>query len=246
MKSTAVVFRGTAQVLDAYVANDVPTWALVIGNDVFCAYEGVDIEEGKGLLAEALKRLKEGNSRATMDLRVYKLKDGQDILSNTPHLRAFRFALFNESDLSPFDYGQQTARAQYEARFEEMNREIQELKLALTKAEEEPEETPSTVNAMISGILENPAVKQALSMRLIGLIDKIIPMNPAGRPAAIAGIEGQGGIRSLLDEGQQMKVQQAINILCQKDAQLGDHLLGVANIAVTNPAQYTMIVGMLK
>jgi hypothetical protein len=41
-------------------------------------------------------------------------------------------------------------------------------------------------------------------------------------------------------------VQQAVNILCTRDPKLGDHLLGVANIAVTNPGQYNMLIGMLK
>jgi hypothetical protein len=100
---------------------------------------------------------------------------------------------------------------------------------------------------MISGILEMPNVKQALSLKLIGLIDKIVPMNIGGGPraAAIAGIEGQG-IKSLLDADQQQKVQQAVNILCSRDAKLGDHLMGIANIALNDPGQYTMLTGMLK
>lgn len=245
MKSTAVVFRGIAQVLDAYQANDIAPWALIIGNDVFCAFDGSDMEAGRAMLDETLRRLHQGNSRATFDLRVYKLKGDQEILSNTPHLRAFKFSLYADSDQTPFEHGRREASLMYDQKFEEMSREIAELKKALAEAEEQDdEEKPSSVNGMLAGILELPNVKQALSLKLLGLIDKIVPMNPGGaaRPAAIAGIEGS----SLLDYDQQQKVQQAINILCSRDAKLGDHLLSVANIAVTNPAAYTTLIGMLK
>ena len=248
MKSTAVVFRGIAQVLDAYEANDIGPWALIIGNDVFCAYSENSVEAGKAMLDETLRRLHAGNSRATFDLRVYKIKPDQDILSNTPHLRAFKFSLYEDSDQTPFEHGRRQASMMYDSKLEAMTKEIAELKAALSAAETgQDEEKPNSVNGMIAGILELPNVKQALSMKLVGLIDKIVPMNLGGssaRPAAIAGIEGGGG--SLLDVDQQMKVQQAVNILCSRDAKLGDHLLGVANIAVTNPEQYTMLIRMLK
>jgi hypothetical protein len=247
MKSTAVVFRGIAQVLDAYEANDIGPWALIIGNDVFCAYNDGDVAAGKAMLDETLRRLHAGNSRATFDLRVYKIKSDQDILSNTPHLRAFKFSLYEDSDQTPFEHGRRQASLMYEQKFEEMSKEIAELKASVAAAEEDEEpEKQNSVNGMLAGILEMPNVKQALSMKLIGLIDKIVPMNLGGaaRPAAIAGIEGEGG--SLLDADQQQKVQQAVNILCRKDAKLGDHLMSIANIAITNPGQYNMLVGMLK
>src|SRR5208337_1062827 len=95
-----------------------------------------------------------------------------------------------------------------------MQQEIQELKAELARAEEEEEgvEEDRSLNKMISGFIEQPQIKQALTMRLLGLIDKVVPLPTAQRPAAIAGIETQ----SLLDQDQQQKVQQAINILCSK------------------------------
>jgi hypothetical protein len=245
MRSTTVVFRGCAQVIEAYQANDIGPWAIVNGSTILCADETDSVTEGVRTLEDALKRLQVGNSRASFDLKVYKLKAGQEILPNTQEYRGFRFSLYADSEMTPYESGRQNGMVVYDERLQMMQKEISELKAALAKAEEEEEyEKSSSVNAMISGILEMPNVKQALSMKLVGLIDKVIPLNLGGaaRPAAIAGIEG----RSLLDPEQQQKVQQAVNILCSKDAKLGDHLLGVANIAVTNPDQYNMLIRMLK
>jgi hypothetical protein len=251
MKSTGgVVFRGITEVVEAYEANDIGPWALIIGNDVFCACELPTVEEGKPMLEETLRRLHKGNSRVTFDLRVYKLKGSEEIDSSTKHFRGFRFSLYQDSDQTPYEHGRRQAALDYEPRFEEMRKEIEELKGALAKAEEmEEDEKPSSVNQMISGILEMPNVKQALSMKLIGLIDKIVPMNLGGgaRPAAIAGVPASAPSgTSLLDSDQQQKVQQAVNILCTKDAKLGDHLLGVANIAISDPDQYKWLIKMLK
>jgi hypothetical protein len=245
MRSTTVVFRGCTQVIEAYQANDIGPWAIVNGSTILCADEADSVADGARTLEEALKRLQIGNSRASFDLKVYKLKPGQEILPNTQEYRGFRFSLYADNEMTPYENGRQNGLVIYEERFQAMQKEITELKDALAKAEEaEEDEKPSSVNAMISGILEMPNVKQALSMKLIGLIDKIVPMNLGGaaRPAAIAGIEGG----SLLDSEQQQKVQQAVNILCTRDTKLGDHLLGVANIAVTNPDQYKWLIGMLK
>jgi hypothetical protein len=245
MRSTTIVFRGTAQVIEAYQANDIGPWAIVNGQTILCADESETVAEGVKTLEEMLKRLQQGNSRASFDLKVYKLKPGQEIVPNMPEYRGFRFSLYGDDEMTPYEHGRKQGMVVYDERFAEMTREIAELKAALAKAEEEEEEEkPSSVNAMISGILNMPDVQRALSMKLIGLIDKVIPMNMGGasRPAAIAGVGGG----SLLDPEQQQKVQQAINILCSRDAKLGDHLLGVANIAVTNPAQYDMLIKMLK
>lgn len=246
MRSTTIVFRGCAQVIEAYQANDIGPWAIINGSTVLCADEATTTAEGVKTLEEMLARLQRGNSRASFDLKVYKLKPGEEILPTTKEYRGFRFSLYEEGEMTPWESGRRQGLQVYDERLAEMTREITELKAALAKAEEmEEEEKPTSVNAMISGILEMPNVKQALSMKLIGLIDKVIPMNLGGasRPAAIAGVPSGG---SLLDAEQQQKVQQAVNILCTKDAQLGDHLLGVANIAVTNPSQYQWLVDMLK
>jgi hypothetical protein len=244
MRSTTVVFRGIGQVVEAYEANDIGPWAIANGDCILCADNVATTAEGRQSLEETLERLHRGNSRAQFDLRVYKIPADQEITSKTPHLRGFRFSLYEDSEMTPYEHGRKKGMEEYDGKFQVMQQEIAELKLALAKAEEEEvsEERDNSIGAIIGGLLEMPAIKQALQFKLVGLIDKIIPMNTQQRPAAIAGIEGQ----SLLDADQQQKVQQAVNILCTKDARLGDHLLGVARIAAENPGQYALLVNMLK
>jgi hypothetical protein len=244
MRSTTVVFRGISQVVEAYEANDVAAWAIVNGETILCADNPTSVAEGKKMLEETLQRLNRGNSRAAFDLKVYKIKPGEDIMPRTQEYRGFRFSLYEDSEMTPFEHGRKTATEMYDARFAEMQKEIKELKDALAEAEEsEVKEKPGSAMGMISGILELPNVKQALSMKLVGLIDKIVPLNIAARPAAVAGVPT--GEASLLDADQQQKVQQAVYILCSKDAKLGDHLLAIANIAATDIKQYNKLTAML-
>jgi hypothetical protein len=82
---------------------------------------------------------------------------------------------------------------------------------------------------------------------IAGLVSKIIPM-PSGMPAQVAGVPAEQPIKleSVLEPGQPEKVQQAVNILCSQDAKLGDHLLKLANMSLTNHGQFNMLIGMLN
>jgi hypothetical protein len=256
MRSTTIVFRGVEQVVDAYEANDIGPWAIVNGNDILCADSPDTVAHGTGMLREALDRLRAGNCRAAFDLRVYKVPAGTDIEPNMKPYRAFRFSLYEDAELTPYEAGRKRALSEGEGRYTLLQQEINELKAKVAEYEsEELEPTkPDTIGAMIGGFLEDPMIKQALKVRMIGLIDKIVPLNPQNRPAAIAGINGPAMTTtdqaqpkaSILMPDQQQKAQAALNTLCGIDPKLGDHLAAIAKIAVEDPKQYSFIVGMLK
>ena len=93
-------------------------------------------------------------------------------------------------------------------------------------------------------------IKQALTMRMVGLIDHVIPLRSVNRPAAVADINQprtmgptttQPGA-NVLDAEQQQKAQAALNTLCGIDPKLGDHLAAIARIAISDPNQYNWLV----
>lgn len=250
MRDDAVAFRGRKQVVDAYESNGMAPWGIVHGKELMFAHECVTIEEGSGMLTTTLERLHQGMSKAVFELRVYKLRKGEEILSNTAHARAFRFRLYNEEDPSPFDLARTVVNRQAQEEIDGLKTQLKLLQDRFDQdaMEEDEEEEEMSINKMISGVIEMPGVKAALQDKLIGLIHSIVPMrNMNPRPAAVAGVEQgqpqQGQV--VLQPGQIEKVQQAINQLATKDPILGDHLLSVAQIATDNPGKYKMLVGML-
>jgi hypothetical protein len=251
MRDDAVAFRGRKQVVEAYAANGMAPWGIVHGKELMFAHECLTIEDGEGMLTQTLERLHQGMSKAVFELRVYKLKKGEEILSNTPHARAFRFRLYSEEDPSPFDLARTVVNRQAQEEIDALKLQLKQLQDRLDQEEliEEEEDEPMTLNKMISGVIEMPGVKAALQDKLIGFIQSVVPMrNNNPRPAAVAGIEPaqppQPGQVVLLP-GQMEKIQQAINQLATKDPTLGDHLLGVARIATDSPDKYKWLVGML-
>jgi hypothetical protein len=253
MRSTTVVFRGRKQVVDAYMLNDMPCWAIASGKVIMFADDEADsVDDGAATLDGTLAKLVQGGSRAQFELRVYEdLKKGEKIMNNTPFPRGFNFVLYdNEAgEFDPFQNGRVSYAREADEKIEKLNAEIQVLKMRLDEdGEEEPEPPKLTgVEGMIAGILKMPGVQQALQAKLVGLIHKIIPMNTGAEPSAVAGVPDQQGAGvSILQPGQPEKLQQAVDILCTRDELLGDHLLAIAKIAVSDPNQYKFLIGMLK
>jgi hypothetical protein len=265
MRSTTIVFRGIAQVVEAYTANDTAAWAIVNGNDILAADAPDTVDHGAKLLEEALRRLHAGNCRASFDLRVYKCKPGTDIDMTMKHHRAFRFALYGEEEYTPYEAGRKRALAEAEGRYLQLEQEIAELKKALAEKDSEEVEELDAM-AGINKFFETP-LGRMIQPRIAGLIERVIPFPAAPpRPAQVAGIGDQlsrmaegpqsqtmqqppppaGPGPSLLDGEQLAKAQSAIAVLCSRDPKLGDHLEKLARIAVENPGQYSMLAGMLK
>jgi hypothetical protein len=250
MRSTAMVFRGSGQVLGAYVANDMPAWAICNGKDIMFAAEETDMAEGEASLREALEMIKRGGSKAIFTLRVYELEGKAKILSNTPFPRAIPFTVFDdEEELAPYDQRRRGYMREVEERLQAQDKIIMELRAELAEAEEQ-EEKPKGVSGFLAGVMESPQGQQMFWNVVGAIVSKIVPMQNANGPAAVAGIGNAevdpDEIQSVLEAGQPEKVQQAVNVLCTKDPKLGDHLLAVAGIAVNDPNKYKFLIGMLR
>jgi hypothetical protein len=252
MRSNTVAFRGVVQVVEAYRANDIAPWAIVTGlgkvQDVMFAFEDDDIEAGATMLDQCLKRMKAGSSSASYSLRTYKLKGGQEIESNTAWCRSFPFKLYNEDedDYSPFEAGRRHSSRQADEKIQALQEQIDLMKKQQEEQDDE-DERPEGIAGVVHGIFNDPTMKPIIMQAIAGLVSKIIPM-PMGMPAQVAGV-GNGtaeALQSVLEAGQPEKVQRAVNILCSQDPKLGDHLLKLADISLSNPGQFNMLIGMLS
>lgn len=250
MRSNSVAFRGVGQVVEAYKANDIAPWAIVTGmgkvQDIMFAFEENDTESGASMLEECLKRMKAGSSSASYSLRTYKLKAGQEIESSTAWCRSFPFKLYDEDDgdYSPFEAGRRHYQRQADEQIKALQEQIDLLKKAQEEQDEEEDEKPEGIAGIVHGIFNDPSMKPIIMNAIAGLVSKVVPMS--ARPAAVAGIGDAAVLPSVLEAGQPEKVQQAINVLCTQDAKLGDHLMKLADISMSNPKQFNMLIGMLN
>jgi hypothetical protein len=246
MRSNAVAFRGQKQVVAAYEANDMPGWAICNGKpvDIMFAYEGAEMTEGADLLNEVLKRMCAGSSSAAYTLRVYEFNAKSKIMSNTPYNRAFTFKLYDEEDeYSPFESGRRHYAKEAEEKVLALQGQIDALKKQIEE-DEDDDDRPEGVQGFIAGIMEDPMLKQVVIRTIAGMASKFMGIAPM--PAAVAGI-GEGAEKKyVLKVGQPEKVQAAVDILCTVDPDLGDHLGKLANIAVTKPDTFNMLIGMLN
>jgi hypothetical protein len=85
---------------------------------------------------------------------------------------------------------------------------------------------------ILSGLLNNPQMKNMI----IGMLANI--MSPQ-KPQAVA------GIKEVNNTDEDLKIKAAIDILKANTENLGDKLIKLADMSVTNPTQYNMLVNML-
>jgi hypothetical protein len=245
MRSNTIALRGPNQVIAAYKTNDMPAWAICNGKDVMfgCAAETMD--EGEAFLRQTVYTLREGGSRGTFMLRCYELGASEKITNNTPASRSIPFLLWDDENEDPYRQGRSSYAREADEKIAQLERQIEELKAEI--AEQQQDEKPEGIQGFIGSIIEDPYMKNVIMQAIAGFVQKVVPMGGSRQPAAVAGIESgtSGVLPSILAPGQPEKVQQAINILCTQDAQLGDHLMKLADIAIKNPGQFKVLLGML-
>lgn len=249
MRTQAVQFRGKKQVIDAYEANEMPAWSVWCGpQNLMFAYEGNDSGEGAELLGQVLDKLKQGGSEAAYTLKVYdELPKGRKISTVTPASRSFNFGIFdlNGQD-TPYHQRQMSTVGILERRFNDMQETMMKELLSeldeRRKKKEEPEKEGG-VMGMINGLLDQPAIQQAIA----GKIMSWFGMGPVigQAPAQVAGIDQGDPEMSRITPEEYAKLEEAIQILAQHDKKIGTHLLGLAHIARDSPAKYKMALTFL-
>jgi len=99
--------------------------------------------------------------------------------------------------------------------------------------EEEEEEAPKGFAGVIDTLLNNEQIQIAMINAVTNMIGKFMPQP---KPMALAGIP----------EEQDDKIMGAIAILKQHDANLGDDLLKLADMAQNNNGQFNFLLSMLR
>lgn len=236
-----IVVRGIEGVVEAYRLNGVGPFAVCCGKMILFSSEDLEndeVETGGEQLRGFLTLIEKSGTEGKYILQMYRLKEGEEIDSGTRFFRAFPFSLWTgEGSMQPYSRLKNDEIARLNARIEAMELAAAEREL---ETEEEDQGAMGKIGKVLNGLMDMPQVRDAIGAFIVS---KVMPMTKLGK---VAGLEGERGTQTVLDEDQAAKAQAAINVLAQKDPQLGDHLTAIAKIATEDPARYSFLVGMLK
>jgi len=115
-----------------------------------------------------------------------------------------------------------------------------EAKLNEPEADEDDQPEASASQAAIMGALQNPAIMQALQIMMLRLVDRVLP-SAQPSPVKLAGAPPEDAPSFDVE-----KLNAALNILKVADPELEDDLLRLANIAQTDPGQFSFLLKMLR
>lgn len=250
MAMSGVQLRGVNAIMNAYDNIKIVAWSVMYGKNVNMKYIGTDFVEAREALRIFLEQLRDSQTTAVYTLNIYEeIPKDKKIRASTEADYAFNF-LVDDTEAPRFQ------------RYRDIDRQLQELMDKNTKLEarilamqeEDDDDEPQGIGAIISGLAKDPAVMDWIKTKALGLADKLfskagvvpgndaklIPMNQAAKVGAITQDDP-----ILINEEQQVKTQEAIEILARCDPNLGDNLLKIAKIAENDPGKYTMFSKML-
>lgn len=230
MANNNIQFFGIEEVIDAYQARGVPSWALWIGNQFLFPCYTSSMEIGEAQLRTLLEKLEATNRPDCYKLKVYDdVKDGK-IRDKTPSDGSFNFILS--------EYDEETDN--YYKRKKGLISGAGDI--AILKRLEAIEQKVSGVNETASvydkimDFAETDAGKMVVG-HLLGAIFKTPGASNIMR-GAISGIN-QG-------EAKEMSYQDAMIILKSADDRLEDHLIKLAKVAQANPMLFKTIISSLE
>ena len=246
MSTNGVQLRGMGAVLQAFDNLKISPWAVTYGKNINMKYAGASFPESRNTLQAFLQMLKDSDTVAVYTLHVYEdLPKGGKIKLSTEPDYSFNF-LVTEDEAPRYARNRELA---------ESNKVLTdritalEAKLLLQEDEEEDEE-PGSIGAVISGLLSDERVKDWIRTKAIGWADQLLTpprsnVVPMGNSSAarVGAVSPNDPV--LIDEEQQKKMQQAIEVLARVDSVLGDNLLKIAKIAENDPTRYQMLTRMI-
>jgi hypothetical protein len=232
-----VFLTGIQKVLDYYDQNAKTCWWSVTnseGQNIFF-YADSDENESKQHLEANLKAAEQAGIDATLTLRMHpkKPKEGYFVKnSETMLVTKFRLVAYETSSLQPIGNVQMGyANNHLLGELNSLKSQIAALQMKLDDEEEEEEEPEE---GGLAGFFKNPAMQNILIQQLSGLF---MPTTK---------VTNMAGVLDGAESDQHAKIDEAIEVLKQYDANLGDDLLLLAEMALNDKQQFNFLLKLLR
>lgn len=196
------------------------------------SYDGDDKIKGSADLAEALASVTSNPDNTNTYLLVIYKKVGK---KNVPE-NSITFQLNTTNKYLPMPGMMAGTGYNNSGELSALRAEIASLKMQLAAdQEEENEEDEPEEDSFIGSMFKSPEMQKMLMSGLMNLM--------AGSSTKVTNL---AGIENANPDDQAAKIHEAVNRLYSKNPQLGDDLLLLAEIAENNPAQFNMLISMLR
>lgn len=193
-------------------------------------YTGEDKNIGREQLQDALGSILSNPDNTNTYCIVILGQKGKKIEA----INSITFQLNKHQALQPYQ-PQQMAGYQNSALLGELNSlksQIAALQMKLDEEDEEEEEEPE--EGGLAGFFKNPAMQNILIQQLSGLF---MPTTK---------VTNMAGVLDGAESDQDLKIDEAIEVLKQFDANLGDDLLLLAEMALNDKQQFNFLLKMLR
>jgi hypothetical protein len=193
-------------------------------------YTGEDKNIGREQLQDALSSILSNPDNTNTYCIVILGQKGKKIEA----INSITFQLNKHQSLQPYQ-PQQMAGYQNSALIGELNSlksQIAALQMKLDEEDEEEEE--ETEEGGLAGFFKNPAMQNILIQQLSGLF---MPTTK---------VTNMAGVLDGAEADQDAKIDEAIEVLKQFDANLGDDLLLLAEMALNDKQQFNFLLKMLR
>ena len=269
MAINKAMYTGVTQIMDAFDRNaQTPYYSVWAGKDMIFSWNDDDMEQGRVYLMENLVASEQNEHSDILKIKFHPKKEKTFITDKTPSI-ATLFVRVCDPNYMRGQVVQQSGGINYgmqsllERQMEIMNG-INSRLTALEEVQEEEEEEEDDTDALlgrIGNILNHPTVSAIVAT----ILPNILPMmkaQPQPQPT-ISGVDDQ---LDILEENELMggsdfeqeaqyvdlqsdsieKINLALGRLMAHTNDLGGDLTALADMADNNPAQFKMLLSMLK
>jgi hypothetical protein len=193
-------------------------------------YTGEDKNIGREQLQDALSSILSNPDNTNTYCIVILGQKGKKIEA----INSITFQLNKHQTLQPYQ-PQQISGYQSSAMLGELNSLKSQIAALQMKLDEEDEEEEETEEGGLAGFFKNPQIQNMLLQTLSGLL---MPTTTK--------VTNMAGVMDGAATDQDAKIDEAIEILKQFDANLGDDLLLLAEMALNDKQQFNFLLKMLR
>lgn len=232
--SKAVHFRGINNIVESFISKGIPFFVVADGKNHLHKNESDDdIESAAAELQSFLIKLNQA-SNAVYTLKIYEVIPKGGIKENTPADYSLNFRLNLESMLpAPDQLGSIQSRNENHNQLMNaiaaLNARIDAMESDDDLDDDDLDDQPQGITGAIGSMLAKPEVQTMLLNGFMNLFSNLSQK----KPQAMAGVNDD-------------QLQTALSILSECDDQLADDLMKLAKIAKSNPAQFQMLLSMLR
>ena len=227
---------GTDAVLSWFDINAKSPYYSVCDNkgNILFQYTGTDIDEARELLENNLRVAENNEANDICMIKIHqKVAKGGSVDNKTPHIASihFRPAHLKAYSTQPYQPSYDSSSRLMEE-IHSLKSQLNAMQMKMSEEEDEDDEDDEPEeNNFLSGIMNNPQIQTMILSALSGI------MKPKANVSAVAGVE---------DVSEDEKIFEAIQILKKHSPTIGDDLLLLCQIAENNPAQFNMLLSMLR